>query len=311
MTGSNITVKTGTTPFGQTSGGGQVTITQVNAAGVPKVAALNGETFSVAQGSTSYTFQFVNTSNAANKAAAGRIAVNFNSTTATIGAVAAAMVAAIDNAFQDRTIFVNKSAPSGGTGAIAAPYTTISAALAAASSDAQLGLHDIVRIEGNNTGDLAEDQSYNIGTSLGQALSDGATMVVPRDTTVMIDAGAVFKLYGANIQVGSSDVNVNLSGDVAAGARHAVWIRSISPRGRTVRSAQTNNPITTAAEGRRLGRHRLRNNDLDIAYDATTPPPAVPRPDPEANGIFLDYVNDADLLVRRRRRVEQLGADDV
>ena len=119
---------------------------------------------------------------------------------------------------------------SGGNGGIAAPYTTISAALAAAANDARLGLHDIVRIEGNHTSNdnpanLAHDcrqQSYNIGTDIfGNALSDGATMVVPRDTTVMIDAGAVLKFRAANIQVGSSSRQRRPQRRVAAGAGHA------------------------------------------------------------------------------------------
>ena len=130
----------------------------------------------------SYTFQFVDTSNAANQAAAGTIPIDFNSVTGTSGTpdtidtIRGYMVTAINNVLtvlvnadgtpfdgdadgtpgglynfwfnvagvetsgaKDRTIFVNKSAPSGGTGGITAPYTTISAALAAAASDAQAG----------------------------------------------------------------------------------------------------------------------------------------------------------------------------
>ena len=267
LTGANIKVNTGTTPFAQTSGSGQVTITQLDPFDVPNVAALNGETFTVTQGSASYSFQFVDTSIANNQAAAGNIAVDFDSTTDTISTVRTAMVTAINDVFtvlvnatgtpfdgdadgtpgglynywfnvagtevsgaKDRTIFVDASASSGGKGTITAPYSTISAALAAAASDAQLGLHDIVRIEGNHTGNdnpanlstISDNQSYNIGTDIfGKALSDGATMVVPRNTTVMIDAGAVLKFRAANIQVGSSSVNVNLSGAIAASARHA------------------------------------------------------------------------------------------
>ena len=45
----------------------------------------------------------------------------------------------------NKTIFVDKIAPNGGTGTLASPYNTISTALGVA----QRG--DIVRIEGNNT----------------------------------------------------------------------------------------------------------------------------------------------------------------
>ncbi|MGO9111611.1 MAG: IPT/TIG domain-containing protein, partial [Thermoguttaceae bacterium] len=332
LTGSNLTVNTGTTPFTQIPGGDQVTIKQIDPVDVPSVAALSGETFTVTQGSASYTFQFVDTSNASNQAAAGNIAIDFNSTTDTIDTIRADMVTAINDVFtvlvgatgvpldgdadgtpgglynywfnvageetsgaNDRTIFVDKSAPSGGTGGIATPYTTISAALAAAASDAKLGLHDIVRIEGNNTGNLSADQSYNIGTDiLGNVLSDGSTMVVPRNTTVMIDAGAVFKLRGANIQVGSSSANVDLSGaslQVLGTPLDSVYFTSWqdSSIGKTI------NPIKNAPRAGDWGGIVFRN-DADLAYNDSTPPPAVPRPDPEANGIFLDYVNHADLL---------------
>ncbi len=332
LTGANLAVNTGTTPFTQTPGSGQVTIKQIDQADVPSVAALNGETFSVTQGSVSYTFQFVDTLNESNQAAAGNIPIDFNSTTDTIDTVRADMVTAINDVFtvlvgatgvpldgdadgtpgglynywfnvageetsgaNDRTIFVDKSAPSGGTGGIAAPYTTISAALAAAASDAKLGLHDIVRVEGNNTGNLSADQSYNIGTDIfGKALSDGSTMVVPEDTTVMIDAGAVLKLYGANIQVGSSDTSVNLSGaslQVLGTPLNSVYFTSWQDSS----IGQTNNPTTTAPRAGDWGGIVFRN-DVDLAYNDSTPPPATPRPDPEANGIFLDYVNHADLL---------------
>jgi len=332
LTGANITVNTGTTPFAAASAGNQVTIEKIDPIDVPDVAALNGETFTVAQGTATYSFQFVDTSIADNQAAAGKIAIDFDSTTDTIDAVRADMVTAINDVFTvlvnatgtpfdgdadgtpgglynywfnvagietsgaaDRTIFVDKSAASGGTGGIAAPYSTISAALAAAATDARLGLHDIVRIEGNHTATLSDDQSYNIGTDIfGNALSDGATMVVPRDTTVMIDAGTVFKLRGTNIQVGSSSVNINLSGaslQVLGTPLDPVYFTSWQDSS----VGETSNPLTTPPKAGDWG-GIVFENDLDIAYDTTTPPPAVLRPDPEANGIFLDYVNGAELL---------------
>ena len=59
---------------------------------------------------------------------------------------------------------------------------------------------------------LQDDQAYEIGTNpLGVTLSDGKTMDVPKGVAVMIDAGAVFKLRGANIDVGSSTQNVDRS----------------------------------------------------------------------------------------------------
>ena len=50
LTGATITVATGTTPFAQVSGSGGATIQQIDATAVPNVAVLNGETFTVKQG---------------------------------------------------------------------------------------------------------------------------------------------------------------------------------------------------------------------------------------------------------------------
>ena len=86
-----------------------------HAANVPRSLALNGETFTITQGTTSVTFQFVDTSNAANQAAAGDTAIDFNSTTDTIATVRAAMVAAINSAF-------NGSLNATGLEAAAVPY---------------------------------------------------------------------------------------------------------------------------------------------------------------------------------------------
>ncbi|HEV3344703.1 MAG TPA: choice-of-anchor L domain-containing protein, partial [Pirellulales bacterium] len=56
-------------------------------------------------------------------------------------------------------------------------------------------------------------QPYEIGTSQfgGAPLADGGSMNVPQDVTVMIDAGAVFKLQGANVSVGVNSPNVDRS----------------------------------------------------------------------------------------------------
>ncbi|REK17934.1 MAG: hypothetical protein DWQ37_05280 [Planctomycetota bacterium] len=102
------------------------------------------------------------------------------------------------------TIYVDKAAVGGAgqLGSLANPYTKISTALAAANPGT------IVRIVGNGgaDGNLAttgDNLSYNIGfDSLGGALSDGSTMYIPAGVTVMVDAGAIFKLRGANVDAG-------------------------------------------------------------------------------------------------------------
>ena len=85
---------------------------------------------------------------------------------------------------------------------------------------------DIVRIVGNGgvDGDLStevDNFSYQIGISDvgGSSLSDGRAMEVPQGVTTMIDAGAILKLRGAFIGIGSSTLQVDRSGGASATAR--------------------------------------------------------------------------------------------
>ncbi len=59
---------------------------------------------------------------------------------------------------------------------------------------------------------LGDDLAYEIGRdSFGNPLSDGTTFNVPKGVTVMIDAGAIIKLHGANINAGTYTQGLNLS----------------------------------------------------------------------------------------------------
>ena len=80
---------------------------------------------------------------------------------------------------------------------------------------------DIIRVVGNggldrNLDTLGDNRAFEIGLGnlVNNVLSDGAELVVPRQVTMMIDAGAIFKLKDARIGVGSS----TLSKDYSAGA---------------------------------------------------------------------------------------------
>ncbi|MBM4012172.1 MAG: matrixin family metalloprotease, partial [Planctomycetes bacterium] len=101
------------------------------------------------------------------------------------------------------TVFVDKLGPAtGADGTLTKPYRTISAALSAvtAANTAAPGSRKIVRIVGNDA-----QTPYLLGTTTtNQSLADGTTFNVPKGVTVMIDAGAVFKLRSAVIDVGSS-----------------------------------------------------------------------------------------------------------
>ncbi|NLS92909.1 MAG: S8 family serine peptidase, partial [Planctomycetaceae bacterium] len=80
-------------------------------------------------------------------------------------------------------------------------YTEIDQALTAAATIAQNPSNTtIVRVVGN-----AADTPYLVGLSnIGTVLPDGALVQLPADVTMMIDAGAVFKLQDANLEIGTS-----------------------------------------------------------------------------------------------------------
>jgi hypothetical protein len=111
-----------------------------------------------------------------------------------------------------QTVFVDKAFVGASDGTLAKPYTTIAAAVADvnASNATSPGSKTIIRIVGNE-----QNTPYLIGTTLAgqpQPLEDGATLNVPKGVTLMIDAGAIFKLRAANIDIGSSSALVDRSG---------------------------------------------------------------------------------------------------
>ena len=119
-----------------------------------------------------------------------------------------------------RTYYVDKAsvAGAGGDGTLAAPFNSIQQALAQAEASRAAGSLDpvagniLVRIVGNGA-TPATAMPYLIGTNLdGDVLPDGEFFAIPRNTTVMIDAGAVLKLRTANIEVGSSSGLVSRAG---------------------------------------------------------------------------------------------------
>ncbi len=339
----------GTTPFSQSPVTGGVAITGIDAAHVPDVGTLNGETFTITNTTTggkqfSYTFEFIDTSSQTPATLAqGNIAIDYKSLSDSIGVIQSDMVGAINAVFtelvdatgtpfdgdadgnpggvydywfnvagtetslsKDRTLIVDKSAKSGGSGTLAAPYNTIGAALTAAGNDSLFGLRDVVRLEGNHTANdnpanlatISDNQAYEIGTSiLGAALADNSAgssnVVVPKNVSVLIDAGAVFKLYGANIQVGSSAVKVDQSGaslQVLGTPLDQVYFTSYQDG--TI--GLNDNPLKSIAAKAGDWGGLVFENDVDQAYNAANP--GTPRAYPEAQGLFLDYVNYADML---------------
>jgi hypothetical protein len=207
-----------------------------------------------------------------------------------------------------KTIFVDKSAGPNASGTLANPFNNISGqgvpnAFAAALPG------DIVRIIGNGGGDgllqtIGDNFAYEIGFGLlpGSVLSDGSTMDVPRGVTTMIDAGAIFKLQRARIGVGSSNLGIdrsganlqvlgapslldqngnalrNADGTVAAGSVYFTsWLDEATGR-------DNYNPTTTPAPGDWGGISFRRDVDASAG-----------RKDLEDEGVFLQYVNHADI----------------
>jgi hypothetical protein len=129
-------------------------------------------------------------------------------------------------------------------GTISKPFRNIDEALLAAEA----GSAKIVRIVGNRVlspNDASENTShYQIGIdSEGNDLPDGRTFNVPAGMTVMVDAGAVFRMRKAIVDVGSSS---QLSGDSRTGA--ALQLLGV-PGSRVMFSSLTNVAASVGPDG--------------------------------------------------------------
>jgi len=201
-------------------------------------------------------------------------------------------------------IIVDKMASANGNGNVKSPFKYVDDALAVAQPG------DVVRIVGNggDDGDLSTPDDawpYEIGFDdvLGTPLADGATMEVPQDVTVMIDRGAVFKMRRARVGVGSS----SSSSDRSAGSLQVLGTpRLLDMGGNVIYDADGNvlpgSVYFTSLDDESLGGDSNPNvetmpvagdwgglsfrADLDLAAD---------RQDYEDEGIFLNYVNQADM----------------
>ncbi|HVX12329.1 MAG TPA: DUF4214 domain-containing protein [Pirellulales bacterium] len=125
---------------------------------------------------------------------------------------------------------------------------------------------------------VSNAQPYEIGTSQfgGTPLADGATMNVPQGVTVMVDAGAVFKLEGANISVGVNAPGIDRSDSalqVLGTPTSSVFFTSFHDDS----IGTTTDTVTSASPGDWGGIVFGQNADM------------------EQQGIFLDSVNDARL----------------
>jgi VCBS repeat-containing protein len=189
-----------------------------------------------------------------------------------------------------KTVFVDKTAAANADGSLLRPFNNI-ANPSATNALANVQPGDIVRIVGNggidgNLNTEADSFAYEIGFGgpLNPMLSDGSIMNVPQGVTVMIDSGAVFKLRQAGIIVGSSTASVNRSGasiQVLGTPVQDVFFTSYNDE---TLGFDTNPNPTTGAAGDWGGiaiRHDVERAQGRFVY--------------EKEGIFLNYVNHADI----------------
>ncbi len=200
------------------------------------------------------------------------------------------------------TKFVDKSAAAGGNGSIGAPYTNISTALAAATAGT------VVRVVGNGGADKnfathADNLAYEIGfNALGQPLPDGATLDVPKNVTLMIDAGAILKLRRARVGVGSTSVNVDRSG----GALLVLGTPTLQTASGSVLKDAAGNPIAgsvymTSLNDTTIGKTATAVNVAPLAGDwggidiRSRVDAANGRNRAEDQGIFFNWISNAEL----------------
>ncbi|XZE21482.1 tandem-95 repeat protein [Pirellulaceae bacterium SH449] len=207
-----------------------------------------------------------------------------------------------------RTIFVDKSAGPNADGSLERPFNNISASGVPNAFGATFP-GDIVRILPNGGIDgrmetLNDNLAYEIGFGLlaGTVLSDGASMDVPRGVNVMVEPGVIFKLNRARIGVGSSTLGVDRSGGV------------LQVLGAPILLDANGNAVLTP-EGQRAAGSVYFTSWLDESigldnFSPTTTPRAgdwgglvyrrdldreAGRFDLEDEGIFLQYLNNADI----------------
>ncbi|MEO8493503.1 MAG: choice-of-anchor L domain-containing protein, partial [Planctomycetota bacterium] len=192
-----------------------------------------------------------------------------------------------------RTLYVDKAAGPDADGSQRRPFNNLANPVVAnALGVAQPG--DIVRVVGNGGTDqdlesVKDNFAYEVGfsgsSSGGASLTDGTTMEVPKGVTVMVEPGTIFKLRRSRIGVGSSSLTVDRSGGVlqVLGTPDS---RVIFTSWLDESIGRDNNPPTTVP-GRGDWGGIVFRADLDRAES---------RPSLEDEGIFLNYVNNTDIL---------------
>nr|MBC8437253.1 hypothetical protein [Planctomycetota bacterium] len=246
---------------------------------------------------------------------------------------AAAETAGVLTPGVERTIFVDKSAADGGNGTLGSPFNDIISALNINSAGAPLSTPnpasvqegDILRIVSNAgmDGDIRtelDNLAYEFGfDDLGSALDDGVALEIPKGVLVQVDAGAILKLRRSWISIGSTssaaDRDTSGSALQVLGAPNFVdELGNLVPNnGDPFTSAL---PLTDLAgeQNESAVVHFTSYQDESLGLDTFTFPTAAgpgdwggilinhgidgadqTRFDYAKNGIFLNYVNHADI----------------
>ncbi len=195
-----------------------------------------------------------------------------------------------------------------GIGSLSNPFSSISQALSAAQTNGV----DIVRVVGNGGADgdvttLDDNLAYEVGFSALSAstpLRDGSSINIPKGVTMMVDSSAMFKMRRARIGVGSSSTLVDRS---ASGLQVLGVPRLYNALGE-VRLDEFGQPLQGSVIFTSL------HDTLGVDQNPDQSPPAARegdwgglvfqsnldkadavRFDYEDEGIFLNYVNNAEI----------------
>lgn len=217
---------------------------------------------------------------------------------------------------EDAVIYIDKSnePPVGQpspNGRLDNPFNQIDDALNFISQQRQINPDNefVVRIVGNGGADgdittVDDNEAYQIGFQppFELPLEDGSRLDVPRNTTFMVDAGAIFKMRRSSINVGSESPVIDRSG----GAFQVLGVPFLTD--------ENGVPIVDASGEPASGKVFFTSyNDEVIGADTNPQSPQTPKPGDyggiiyrtdnetveaqkqyEKLGIFLNYVNHAD-----------------
>ena len=247
----------------------------------------DGQTFKISDANVTYTFEFdlIPTGGTSNGVAYGNIPIQFRSTDP--ATTIAASIAAAINSVSWIPPGLSPLTPSRKIGGLYARATVSGSVVDVDGPTVTIDLGTSKLLS-----TMQDNKAYEIGTDQsGAALSDGKKLEVPKGVTLIFDAGAVVKLHGANVDVGSSAQNIDRSlGSVQVLGVPDESVYFTSYFNTRLGSTTVTSPSAPAAAAGDWGGLVFRNN-YDYDEQAVDPSRQVL----EQEGIFLDYVNHADI----------------